>query len=118
MSRGVPLDEPLTVDAGAGLRLAASFEAGDLALASFAPDAVRTVWPEHFDLGITLDEVNYGVSPGDGFLAEPYAYVGPWVVPQGAFWNAPFGATLPLGAEPDSAALTEFFSEGRAHARQ
>ena len=36
------------------------------------------LWPEHFDVGITLDKVNYGVSPGDDDIPEPYAYVGPW----------------------------------------
>ena len=29
------------------------------------------LWPEHFDLGVTLDEVNYGVSLGDEFHAAP-----------------------------------------------
>ena len=27
--------------------------------------------PEHFDLGITIDRANYGVSPGDGYLERP-----------------------------------------------
>ena len=37
------------------------------------------LWPEHFDLAIDVDEVNYGVSPGDGYHGAPYAYVGPWL---------------------------------------
>jgi len=48
------------------------------------------LWPEHFDIGITLDEVNYGVSPGDDMIGEPYAYVGPFRRREGAFWNQPF----------------------------
>jgi hypothetical protein len=28
------------------------------------------LWPEHFDVGITVDEVNYGVSPGDSSSAS------------------------------------------------
>jgi hypothetical protein len=54
------------------------------------------LWPEHFDVAVTLDEVNYGVSLGDGYLPEPYAYVGPWQPRTGEFWNAPFGAAKPL----------------------
>ena len=86
---------------------------GDLALAALAPDVERVLWPEHFDLGLSLDEVNYGVSAGDTFLEVPYAYVGPWTpgAVSGAFWNAPFGAARPLTDLPDLAA---FFAEGRA----
>ena len=47
--------------------------------------------------GIGVDEVNYGMSPGDGFHAAPYAYVGPWTPREGAFWNVPFGALRPAG---------------------
>jgi hypothetical protein len=56
------------------------------------------LWPEHFDLGCNIDGVNFGCSPGDGSQAEPYVYVGPWDtegLPDGDFWNAPFGAVLP-----------------------
>ena len=48
------------------------------------------------------DRVNLGASPGDGFHAEPYLYVGPWGPHRpGApgFWNAPFGAVLGWGLE-------------------
>ena len=55
------------------------------------------LWPEHFDLGITVDQVNYGVSPGDADIGVPYAYVGPWTTSDltGAFWNTSFGAARP-----------------------
>ena len=42
-------------------------------------------------------------SPGDGFVAEPYVYVGPWNtegLPDGDFWNAAFGAVSPLQGTP------------------
>jgi len=61
--------------------------------------------------GTTVDEVNYGVSPGDDHLPEPYAYVGPWTPPTGAFWNAPFGATRTLAELSD---VLEFFTAGRS----
>jgi len=64
------------------------------------------LWPEHFDLGIAVDEVNYGISPGDDGHATPYAYVGPWTQRTGPFWNAPFGALYPLDPAHDVDALT------------
>jgi hypothetical protein len=98
------------------------FAAGDAALRAFAAGAGSTetpvLWPEHFDVAITLDEVNYGVSAGDAGIGTPYAYVGPWSTREGAFWNASFGATRTLeelgGADAD--ALRAFFDEGRAAA--
>ena len=70
------------------------------------------VWPEHLDVAITLDEVNYGVSPGDAYLPEPYAYVGPHRPRSGAFWNAPFGAARPVPRPPAVAPLLELFQRG------
>ncbi len=84
---------------------------GDAALRALAPDETPILWPEHFDIGITVGEVNYGVSAGDGYLAVPYAYVGPWSPPaQDDFWNAPFGRALPVDEIDD---LLAFFTEGR-----
>jgi hypothetical protein len=88
------------------------FARGDDALRWLAPGVEPVVWPEHFDVAVTLDEVNYGVSPGDGYLDEPYAYVGPHTSRAGAFWNAPFGAARPA-AELDGDALRAFFADGR-----
>jgi hypothetical protein len=109
-------DEPLAVDPGAAALLADWFARGDRALRTLAPEADPILWPEHFDLGITLDEVNYGVSPGDAGHPLPYAYVGPWTPRQGPFWNAPFGALRPADALPDDGALAAFLAEGRAQA--
>jgi len=77
------------------------------------------LWPEHFDLGCNIEGVNFGCSPGDGFSAEPYIYVGPWNsegLPDGDFWNAPFGAVLGykelLGAEDQGEAALSFLRRG------
>jgi hypothetical protein len=117
---GVDADEVLEADAEVARYLAECFVRGDTALRRFAPqvpDEQRVLWPEHFDVGITVDEINYGVSPGDGYLREPYAYVGPWQPRHGEFWNAPFGATRLVRDLPDAASMVEFFVEGRARAQ-
>lgn len=115
---GLGPDAPLQADEVSAQIIAAAFDHGDTALRRFAPSAAPVLWPEHFDIGITLDEVNYGVSPGDEYLAEPYAYVGPWQRRQGLFWNAPFGAARPLAQFPDAEAIRQFFVDGQRLAAQ
>jgi hypothetical protein len=110
---GVAADEVLAVDAAALATLADALDAGDAALRAFAPGSTPVLWPEHFDIGITADEVNYGVSPGDGYLGEPYAYVGPWQPRTGPLWNAPFGAARPLRELPEVADVVAFFVDCR-----
>ncbi len=95
-----------------------------VALPADASPSVVQLWPEHFDValdaaGSPAVRVNLGGSPGDGFDAEPYAYVGPWTDDRpgdAEFWNAPFGAVLSHGTivgDPDPVArLTEFFLAG------
>ena len=83
---------------------------------AFAPTEEPVLWPEHFDIGIAKDEVNYGVSPGDGHLSEPYAYVGPWAQRDGDFWNTAFGAARPMSDLPDADAVEQFFREGAERA--
>lgn len=107
------LDEPTDVNASVAGVLLRAFADGDAALRSLEPGQVPILWPEHFDIGITVAEVNYGVSPGDSVIGEPYAYVGPWQVPAGAFWNETFGAARPLSRLTSPAAILEFFLEGR-----
>jgi hypothetical protein len=97
--------------------------------ASAAPTMVQ-LWPEHFDvaLDVAFDpaaagerRVNLGGSPGDGWRAEPYLYVGPWTADRPgdpAFWNAPFGAVLgyeAVASSDDARATTvAFFRRGLA----
>jgi hypothetical protein len=113
---GVDPDEPLVLDPAAVSLVEMWFGLGDAALRAFAPDVEPVLWPEHFDLAIALDEVNYGVTPGDAGQPEPYAYVGPWNQRTGEFWNASFGAVRTADAIPDAPALTAFFAEGRRQA--
>lgn len=115
---GVDLDEPLQIDAFAAEEIASWFTLGDDALRAFAPDQEPVLWPEHFDLAITVDEVNFGVSPGDSAHQAPYSYVGPWKPVEGEFWNAPFGALREMEDAGNRLALTEFFAEGAKLAAQ
>jgi hypothetical protein len=85
---------------------------GARALRSFHHGAEPVVWPEHFDVALTVDEVNYGVSPGDGYSPDPYAYVGPHREMAGDFWNAPFGAARRLHDLGDVATVAAFFRRG------
>ena len=111
---GFALDDPLDVDEEAAAEVAAAFATGDAALRALAPDETPILWPEHFDIGISVDEVNYGVSGGDSYVAVPYAYVGPWSPPpQDDYWNAPFGRALPVSEIDD---LLDFFTQGRDRA--
>ncbi|MFI0348854.1 hypothetical protein [Actinomadura sp. 9N407] len=110
------LDDLIGIDAGAAERVQAAFARGDEALRRFAPGMAPVLWPEHFDVTVVVDEVNYGVSAGDTYLGEPYAYVVPWKRRTGAFWSAPFGAARPLTELPGATAIHDFFMEGRDRA--
>lgn len=111
-------DTVLDVDADAAELVHRSLYAGGFALKSALPEQHPVLWPEHFDVGVTEDEVNYGVSPGDDFHPLPYAYVGPWTSRIGVFWNAPFGAFQSLDPSRDvdqlAADVTDFFERGRS----
>ena len=114
--------EPLAVEAafdldpGSVARVHNCLGVGNDALISFA-DELPVLWPEHFDVAVTVDEVNYGVSPGDSYHPLPYAYVGPYTPRTGPFWNAPFGALLPLQSRDHPDRLVEFFTQGKELAR-
>ncbi|MEU0496380.1 hypothetical protein [Mycobacterium sp. NPDC006124] len=111
-------DTVLDVDGEAADLVHRSLYAGGFALTSALPQGHPVLWPEHFDVAVTEDEVNYGVSPGDDFHPLPYAYVGPWTSRIGVFWNAPFGAFQALDPSHDvdqlAAGIREFFDRGRA----
>jgi len=106
-------DESVEPDAESVAVVHRSLATGARALAALAPGLQPVLWPEHFDVAVTLEEVNYGVSPGDSHHERPYAYVGPWTPRRGEFWNAPFGAMMPLGPGDDAQRVTAFFDEGR-----
>ena len=54
--------------------------------------SVVLTWPHHFDMGLVIplgpdDQdrkrvIGVGMSPGDGYYAEPYFYVTPWPAPK------------------------------------
>ena len=63
--------------------------------------------------------INYGASPGDDHIADPYLYVGPHDGPppgDPAFWNAPFGAARTFRQIGTVAEAAAFFRDGRARA--
>ena len=118
-SNPLDLDAVLLVDPAVAERIGEWLVLGDAALDAFAADhadeqpTARTLWPEHFDLGISMAEVNYGVSPGDAEHAEPYLYVGPWTPRSGPFWNESFGASVPASTVGSVADALAFFERGR-----
>jgi hypothetical protein len=114
---GVGQDDVIVIDPVAAGVVLEAFARGAVAMQGFAPDQQPVLWPEHFDIGISVDEVNYGVSPGDVHIPEPYAYVGPWHPRVGAFWNTGFGAARTLEQLGDVDALEGFFEEGARRAR-
>lgn len=109
-------DDTVRVDADAVTTILDAFVRGDAAMRELAPGSDPVLWPEHFDVGVTVGRVNYGVSPGDEHRPAPYAYVGPWEVPAGDFWNEPFGAARDLDAFGDAEELAAWFREGQRRA--
>lgn len=118
-------DAPLAVDPDAARRIPAWYALGDAALrlwrheiAADNPSDV-TLWPEHLDVALRAADVNYGASPGDEHVAQPYLYVGPPLPPPATadgFWNAPFGAYLAWENVHSVADAVDFFRAGRHHA--
>jgi hypothetical protein len=106
-------NEVLELYDDAAEELARGYEIGDAALRRFSPGDTPVLWPEHFDNAIRVDGVNYGVSPGDGYLDVPYAYVGPDAHGSEPFWNAPFGAARAVADLADVDTVVAFFAEGR-----
>jgi hypothetical protein len=115
---GLTVEDEVSIDADAAAEIASAYSRGDAALRAFSSAEEPVLWPEHFDVGISVDEVNYGVAPGDSHVAEPYAYVGPWTQRSGSFWNMPFGAVRPMRDLPDAAAVEAFFHEGARRAAE
>lgn len=116
-------DEPLMIDQEAAQVVADWYQLGGQALRIFSAEipgdrpGAAVLWPEHFDLGSTARGINYGASPGDGQVPDPYLYVGPHDGPLSgdpAFWNASFGAVRTIHQIGSAASAVAFFREGRA----
>ena len=86
----------------------------DAALRVMGPRQTPILWPEHFDVAILLDDTSYGASPGDGFHATPYAYVGSSDHDDADFWNAPFGAIRSHDQMHGIHDLVSFWRDGQA----
>lgn len=103
-------DEPLDVDDAAARALGNWFQ-----FVAAALPAPGQLWPEHFDLAVDVDRVNFGGSPGDDTHPEPYLYVGPWDGADGARFDPatfddPWGYTLHYRDIRDLAHAKEFFA--------
>jgi hypothetical protein len=115
-------DAPLTLDDVAAGAIADWFRVGQDALSALAGEVAAEgpsepqIFPEHFDLAITAGAVNYGFSPGDDVIPEPYVYVGPHQLPPpaGDFWNASFGAYRTWSQVTDTEQALGFLRDGRA----
>lgn len=109
---GTTADDVLDLDPDAHRMIIDWFVLGDAALRALAPNEVPTLWPEHFDVAILLQERSFGVSPGDAYSPRPYAYVSDDELPRDEFWNAPFGAYRPAEELGGLADLVTFWSAG------
>ncbi len=101
-------DVPLAIDRDAALALADWYALAAALLHDLRaahpelPSTDLQIWPEHFDLACELGpettaaRANYGASPGDESIAEPYLYVGPHEPARrtGVFTRCPFGAAI------------------------
>lgn len=112
-------DAPLQIDGESARLLAGWYASGDAALRGFAAAVAPgpgepILWPEHFDLGITVDDVDYGASPGDDEIAEPYVYVSasPERRTADPFWNARFGGYRTIRDIESIDDATAFFHTG------
>jgi hypothetical protein len=112
-SSPVYADTVVDLDEHAAAQIQHSLRIGAQALIAFADDRQPVLWPEHFDVAMTVDGANYGVSVGDSYYSRPYAYIGAPSSPVGPFWNAPFGALRSLEPRDDADAILDFFTQGK-----
>jgi hypothetical protein len=119
-------DAVLRIDREAARLLADWYQLGAHALAAFATavpydePSPPQLWPEHFDLASVAARINYGASPGDAQIGEPYLYVGPFDGPPSGgdgFWNTPFGAALRHREVASVEDAIAFFHAGRDRVR-
>lgn len=116
-------DRALAIDVAHAATLARLFDVTDSALAELRRrhadegPTITQLFPHHFDLAITVSEVNVGASPGDADHDEPYLYVGPWNVRPHPMWNETWGVSKPFTDAVTAADAVEFFEVGLAAAR-
>jgi len=120
-------DTALTVDIDAADVVAMWYELTDMALRAFAASIAEDapteaqLWPEHFDLAMTADRINYGGSLGDSYIDVPYLYVGPFEgrpEKPDPFWNQSFGAAIGFDEIASIQDAFDFFGRGRLLARE
>ena len=121
------LDAELSVDLDAAEVVAMWYELTHMALRTFADSIAddaptqAQLWPEHFDLALSADRINYGGSPGDDSVDVPYLYVGPFEgrpTKPDPFWNQSFGAAIGFDEIASIQDALEFFRRGRQLARE
>ncbi|MCK9893468.1 hypothetical protein [Frankia sp. AgB32] len=118
-------DAALALDAEAARRIADWYALGSTALHEWRAEipgddpSEVTLWPEHADVALRAGDINYGASPGDEQISQPYLYVGPPSPPppsSDGFWNASFGAYVTWDNVPSAADALDFFRRGRRQA--
>ena len=119
-------DATVTLDPTAMAALSAWYSSIGAALEQLRTESIANgaeaspvqLWPEDFDLATTIGAVNFGGSPGDAHIAEPYAYVGPHARPlphtADPFWNESFGAARRHHEIASSDDALAFFRAGAA----
>ena len=116
-------DSPLAIDRAEAQEILSWYGQVDAALHRVAADdgasIEPTLWPEHLDVAIRLDDINLGGLAGDDVVPEPYAYVGPpaSVISADSFFTYPFGAARTWREIPTLNAIVTFFHEGLTRAR-
>ena len=113
----------LAIDAKHAQQIAEFFALTDSALNAFRRlhategPTITQLFPHHFDLAITLSEVNIGGSPGDSEHDEPYLYVAPWTMSPHPTWNESWGASIPWAPSVTVDAALAFFEAGFSDAK-
>lgn len=127
-SVALPTDAPdaheaLEIDATHADLLAEFFALTDSALAEFRRrhaserPTIAQLFPHHFDLAITMQEVNFGGSPGDVAHDQPYLYVAPWSLSPHSEWNEAWGASIAWSQSTTVEQAVAYFARGLSAAR-
>jgi hypothetical protein len=113
-------DAPLPVDAVHAATLAGFYAFVESVLVELRrrhrddDPTIPQLFPHHFDLAVTIAEVNVGGSPGDDDHDEPYLYVSPWALQPSTRWNEPWGASIPWTQDMTVVQALDFFESAHA----